>query len=200
MPALNQERESSSGLSLAVRLQDDCLGAWTELVELYGPLIESWLTSADLDPAGKEDVAQEVFLAVYRNIQRFDPRREGATFRGWLWQITRNAMLKYVEKRNLRGCGGTGALQQFAVVADSGAGGSSIDSASSAADVAGLLSRAMTRLKPQIEPQTWEAFWQTAVLGRNATEVASTLGMTAAAVRQAKSRTLRRLRQQLGDV
>ena len=39
-----------------------------------------------------------------------------------------------------------------------------------------------------------EAFWQTAVLGRAAPDVASELGLTAAAVRQAKSRTLRRLR------
>jgi DNA-directed RNA polymerase specialized sigma24 family protein len=37
------------------------------------------------------------------------------------------------------------------------------------------------------------------VLGQATADVAERLGMTRAAVRQAKSRTLHRLRQQLGD-
>jgi DNA-directed RNA polymerase specialized sigma24 family protein len=52
---------------------------------------------------------------------------------------------------------------------------------------------------PRIEPQTWRAFWHTVVLGQTTAEVAESLGMTRPAVRKAKSRTLHRLRQQLGD-
>ncbi|MEZ6101764.1 MAG: hypothetical protein R3E01_22750 [Pirellulaceae bacterium] len=47
---------------------------------------------------------------------------------------------------------------------------------------------------------TWDAFWRTAVLGQATADVADELGMTAAAVRKAKSRTLQRLRRQLGDI
>ena len=53
--------------------------------------------------------------------------------------------------------------------------------------------------RPTVEPQTWSAFWNTTALGRTATDVAAELGLTTAAVRQAKSRLLRRLRRQLGD-
>src|SRR4029077_14702670 len=83
-----------SGLSLAVRLRQDSNNAWSELVELYGPLVESWSAKAGLVPADRQDVAQEVFLSVHRSINRFDPTIPGATFRGWLWRITRNAVIK----------------------------------------------------------------------------------------------------------
>jgi RNA polymerase sigma-70 factor (ECF subfamily) len=66
-------------------------------------------------------------------------------------------------------------------------------------DTASLISRALDQIRPDVEAHTWNAFWNTAVLGRSATEVAEDLGMTAMAVRQAKSRVLRRLRKQLGD-
>ena len=61
------------------------------------------------------------------------------------------------------------------------------------------LRRALDQIRPMVEPQTWNAFWNTAVLGRWAPDVAEGLGLNPAAVRQAKSRILRRLRRQLGD-
>ena len=84
MPPLVENRESSSGLSLAIRLRQDSNNAWSELVELYGPLVESWSAKAGLVPTDREDIAQEVFLSVHRSINRFDPTIPGATFRGWL--------------------------------------------------------------------------------------------------------------------
>ena len=66
-------------------------------------------------------------------------------------------------------------------------------------NTASLLSRALDQIHPEVEEHTWAAFWNTAVLGHSATETAEELRMTAMAVRQAKSRILRRLRKQLGD-
>ena len=64
---------------------------------------------------------------------------------------------------------------------------------------AALVRRALDQIRPTVEPQSWNAFWNTAVLGQSAPQVAAELGLTPAAVRQAKSRILRRLRKQLGD-
>jgi len=69
----------------------------------------------------------------------------------------------------------------------------------SASGTAALLQRAMDQIKSRVDPQTWSAFWRTAVLSESTTDVAASLGMTAAAVRKAKSRTIQRLRKQLGD-
>ena len=63
-----------------------------------------------------------------------------------------------------------------------------------------LLRRALDLVRVEFEPATWRAFLLTAVDGRPAPEAAAELGVSAAAVRQAKSRVLRRVRQELGDL
>ena len=63
-----------------------------------------------------------------------------------------------------------------------------------------LLHRALALIRGEFEPRTWEAFWQTAVEGRAAPDVAADLGMSPGAVRVAKSRVLHRLRTDLGEL
>lgn len=187
-------------MSLAVRLRDDPSGAWGELVELYGPLVESWSAGAGLSPTAREDVAQEVFLAVHRSIDRFDPTLPGATFRGWLWRITRNAVLKSLSKTEPRAVGGSTANAGLAEVVDPWPDTSEYEPPIDPSETTLLVRRAIQQIEPRVEPRTWRAFWQTVVLGKPTAEVAAELGMTQPAVRKAKSRTLHRLRQQLGDV
>jgi RNA polymerase sigma-70 factor (ECF subfamily) len=199
MPPLVENQESSSGLSLAIRLRQDSTGAWSELVELYGPLVESWSAKAGLSPTAREDVAQEVFLSVHRSINRFDPTIPGATFRGWLWRITGNAILKSLGRREPRPVGGSTANAGLAEIADPWPDASEHEPPTDPSETTLLLQRAISQIKPRIEPQTWQAFWQTVVLGQSTADVAESLRMTRPAVRKAKSRTLYRLRQQLGD-
>ena len=63
-----------------------------------------------------------------------------------------------------------------------------------------LTSRAMQQVQNEFEARTWQAFWRSVVDGIATDEVARELTMSAASVRQSRSRILRRLRQQLGDV
>lgn len=44
-----------------------------------------------------EDVVQEVFIAVFRNLRRFDAKK--ASFRTWLYRIARNQALNYLKKK-----------------------------------------------------------------------------------------------------
>lgn len=62
-----------------------------------------------------------------------------------------------------------------------------------------LVSRALDQVSVEFQPSTWNAFWRTAIDGLSTDTVATELQMTNAAVRQARSRVSRRLRQQLGD-
>ena len=64
----------------------------------------------------------------------------------------------------------------------------------------GLFGRALDLIRGEFEERTWQAFWLTAVEGRAAGEVALELGMSPGAVRVAKSRVLRRLREELGEI
>lgn len=191
---------SSSGLSLAVRLANGSAGAWQELVDLYGPLIDSWCRRAGLPDAARADVGQEVFLAVHRSIERFDASRTGATFRGWLWTITRNAVAQWQRRGEATGRGGSTGQHFFAeLAAPFGEYGSSEEPTTTVAETTALLRRALEQIRPTVEATTWAAFWNTTVMGQSAPDVAQQLGLTPAAVRKAKSRMLQRLRQQLGD-
>ena len=199
MPLFTESRSDSADLSLAVRLQRDSAEAWRELIELYGPLVESWAARSGMDPASCEDVVQEVFLTVHRSIGRFDPNVRGATFRGWLWRVTRNMVLQSLRKPQLQARGGSTANRQIAEIAAPCADAVDEDPPSTADDTAALIGRAMEQIKSRVEPITWDAFVRTAVHGQLAAQVAESLGITPAAVRKAKSRTLQRLRKQLGD-
>jgi RNA polymerase sigma-70 factor, ECF subfamily len=60
-----------------------------------------------------------------------------------------------------------------------------------------LTVRALQLMQAEFQPATWKACWETVVCGRPAAEVARELGMSVNAVYLAKSRVLRRLRQEL---
>jgi len=55
----------------------------------------------------------------------------------------------------------------------------------------------MDAVKHEFQPNTWKAFWGTAVEGRGAQEVGAELKMTPGAVYVAKSRVLARLRDEV---
>jgi RNA polymerase sigma-70 factor (ECF subfamily) len=55
-------------------------------------------------------------------------------------------------------------------------------------------------LRADFEPSTWQAFWLTALEDRSPAALADELGMTPTAFRQAKSRVLRRLKQEMGEL
>ena len=190
----------TSGLSLAARLQRDSAEAWHDLVELYGPLVGRWASAAGLPAASCEDIVQEVFLAVHRSIGRFDGSAPGATFRGWLWRVTRNAVLQSLRKPHPAAPGGTTAAIRLRDLADPWSDYSDDGPPSTPRDTGELLGLAMRQIESRVEPLTWQAFIRTAVRGESVAAVAESLGLTPAAVRKAKSRTLQRLRKQLGDV
>lgn len=60
--------------------------------------------------------------------------------------------------------------------------------------------RALELMREHFEERTWTAFWRVAMQRENTADVAADLGMTAAAVRKAKARVLRRLREEFGEL
>lgn len=45
-----------------------------------------------------EDIAQEVFIKVWKNLKKFDRKRE---FKPWLFQIAKNTSIDYLRKRKI---------------------------------------------------------------------------------------------------
>jgi RNA polymerase sigma-70 factor (ECF subfamily) len=63
-----------------------------------------------------------------------------------------------------------------------------------------MIRRALQIMRTDFEPITWKACWEYVAMDRPAAEVAAELGIKVGAVYIAKSRVLRRLRQDLAEI
>ena len=57
-----------------------------------------------------------------------------------------------------------------------------------------LFHRAAEQVRAEVQPATWQAFWETSIVGTSPADAAKKLGMAAGAIRVAKCRVLARLR------
>jgi len=189
----------STNTSLLERLQGNDADAWRRFVHLYGPLVYRWCRRCDLQGSDSADVAQEVFRSVESSIAAFDGKQEGATFRGWLWTITRNKVRDHVRRRRSRpdAIGGSAIQQKLLEQPDVSEVNTFADDGDD--DLHALLHRAMDSIKSEFESSSWTAFLRITVEGQSAAEVADDLSLSVAAVRQAKYRILRRLRREISD-
>jgi RNA polymerase sigma-70 factor (ECF subfamily) len=185
------------GLLERVKVDDEA--AWHRLIDLYAPLVYRWCRRDGLPEQDAADVFQDVFQSVATHIADFRKEKEGDTFRGWLRTITRNKVRDQFRKarREPSGEGGSEALTRLSALPEP-IPTESDDSGEEQAD-RGLFDRALALIRSEFEPRTWQAFWLTTVEGRSPFDVSSELSMSPGAVRVAKSRVLRRLRDELGD-
>jgi RNA polymerase sigma factor (sigma-70 family) len=179
--------------SLLIRIRDPRdTEAWDQFVELYGTLIYQFGRKRGLQDADAADLTQTVLQAVIGEIRRlnYDPLR--GTFRGWLFTVVRNQFHKALsrQKRMPRGTGDSDVYDMLAEHADS-----TEDEAIWQREYELQLFRwAMDRCRTSFDETSWQAFWQTAVEGKNAADVAAALAMTVGAVYTAKSRVLDRIK------
>ena len=191
------EAPTSTDTSLLGRVRAKDPQAWERVVALYGPVVYGWCRRSGLRAPEAADVVQEVFQAVARAISTFRREQTGDTFGGWLWRITRNKLLDHgrVKRRQVDAVGGDEQLQWLAQIPGEGTVGSG--STSGVGENGRLLRRALDLIRSEVKPQSWNAFWRTAVDGRDPAEVAPELGMSRNAVYIARSRVFQRLRQEL---
>jgi len=128
-------------------------------------------------------------------------RRGGAatgTFRGWLGAITRNKLRDFYERRQHQPAA-QGGSEAYRLLQELPADSLS-DDAADAAEISDVYHRALELIRGDFQEPTWQAFWRTAVENQAPAEVGPALGMSKAAVRQAKARVLRRLKEVVGDL
>lgn len=172
--------------------------AWSRLVFLYEPLVRHWCGRWGFLGADADDLTQEIFAGVAAGLATFRRDQPGDSFRGWLRGIAKNKRADYLRRRqrNPVAQGGTEAHLQLGQVPDPDAetGDDPVE------QVSGLYHRALALVRGEFEERTWQAFWRVAVDGLAVDSVAREFGITPAAVRQAKSRVLRRLKEEVGDL
>jgi RNA polymerase sigma-70 factor (ECF subfamily) len=186
-----------TSLSLLERVRAHNPEAWHCLVQLYQPLVLGWCTRGGVEATDAEDVAQEVFAAAAAALDHFRRDRPGDTFRGWLRAITRNqiALLFRRNRDRPQAAGGSDAWQDLQDVADPCPA-----PGEETAEIDQLYRRALELVRREFEERTWQAFWLSVVEDRAPAALAQELNMTTNTIRQAKSRVLRRLREEVGDL
>jgi RNA polymerase sigma-70 factor, ECF subfamily len=191
--------DSRTSRSLLERVRARDRTAWGRLVRLYGPLVYGWCRRAGLQAADAADLGQEVFAAVARGIHCFRHDRQGDTFRGWLYTITRNKLRDRSLPPGGAGAGGSDALRRLAdLPAEQGGGDSPTADSEELNETKALYRRAIELVRGEHEPRNWDAFWRAFVDEQAPVDIASDLGITVNAVYLAKSRILRRLREEFG--
>jgi RNA polymerase sigma-70 factor (ECF subfamily) len=181
-------------------LREDTPQTWHRLVEWYAPIVARWCRRAGLRRPDSEDILQDVFLAIRQGIGRFRRAPGVGSFHAWAATIARRKILDHFRRQDngTLAVGGSSAHERLNQLPDASGECSSV--VDPAADDALLVRRALDLVRPHFAETTWKAFWAVVVDGREAADVAADLGLTPNAVRVAKSKVLRRLREEAGEL
>ncbi len=163
---------------------------------LYTPLIQGWLHRHGLGHADAADLTQEVLAVLVRELPHFQHDGRTGAFRAWLRLITVHRLRDFWRARQARpqAAGGSDFARLLDQMEDPASDLSRLWDREHDQHVArGLLAY----LEAQFEPSTWTAFRRTVLDGARAAAVAAELGLSVNAVLIAKSRILRRMRQEM---
>lgn len=159
-------------------------------MELYAPLIYHWSLKTGLSGDDAADCVQDVLALLVHKLPTFtyDPNK---SFRAWLRTVTLNKCRD--------------ALRKGATIGQA-AGPLGPEDAQSPDDVAlftdrdyqlFVVQRALEVMQAEFESTTWRACWCQVIEEKPAAQVARELNLSENAVYLAKSRVLRRLRDEL---
>lgn len=183
----------TTSLSLLERLQQPGdQPAWERFVKLYTPLLCHWARKLGLDGDDAADLVQDVCTVLVRQMPafRYEPSKR---FRAWLWTLTANK-IRQSRRRHPVVIGVDSQLLDGVVDTDAA---TELDEEEYRQ---WLTRRALQLMQTDFEPSTWRAFWECVVADRPAADVAAELGLSLDSVYAAKSRVLRRLRQELAGL
>jgi RNA polymerase sigma-70 factor (ECF subfamily) len=145
-----------------------------------------------LQDADAREVMQDLLMAVSGSIDRWDPAKERGSFRGWLRRVARNLVINWSKQRQRRAIATGGSDMQAMLDRlpdDSDPKTVEFDQELRRA----LFRRAAEQVRGEVQPATWQAFWETSIVSTSPADAAKRLGMTVGAVRVAKCRVLARL-------
>jgi RNA polymerase sigma-70 factor (ECF subfamily) len=176
---------NTTSMSLLDRLkQPAAQESWARFVNLYTPLLFYWARRLGLQDSDAADLVQDVFALLVKKLPQLNYNAD-LSFRGWLRTVMYNQWRKQRAARMHTAAGLSGVAEP---------------EPSDLGEVEfrqQLTVRALQLMQAEFQPTTWRACWETVVCGRAGADVARELGISVNAVYLARSRVLRRLRQEL---
>ena len=185
-------------LSLLLRIRDARdAESWGRFVKIYAPMIFRYAQRMGLQDADAADVTQDVLRVVSEAIQGFDYDPQVGRFRGWLKKVAfyTSSQLKKRHRRQPVAAGDSvvqASIDQSATDVDSRFWNEQYSNR--------MFELACDRVRPSVQPQTWEAFLATAVREEDPQAVADRLGLKIGSVYVARNRVFSRIREALSDL
>ena len=161
---------------------------WAAFAARYRGVILGWCARRGLPPTDAEDLTQDVLLKLFQQLPgyRHDPAR--GRFREWLKAVVNNAVADHWRRPRPErdAVGGSAFLERTAELV----GPESVDELSSALEDHARVTAAdvVARVRAKLKETTWQAFYQSLVEARTATDVAADLGLSVASVYKATYR------------
>lgn len=188
--------ETRPSLLLRIRNPRD-RQAWHEFSSLYRPVVCKMARHSGMQPADADDLAQQVLMAISHAIERFDPESGQAKFRTWLKTIAQRAIINALTRGSPdRAVGGSDVMNLLHQQPDS----------NDQTQTLMLQYRreiflvAASQIRDEFEADTWQAFWDSVVVGNSVDEVARSLERSRGSVYTARSRVMKRLKDKVHEL
>lgn len=180
--------------SLIARLaRPEDVETWEHFVRTYEGAIIRYCRTRGLQDADASEVAQEVFVVVHKEAENWKPSGRVGSFRAWLFEIARRACLASMRKRNRETVGvDSEILSEPCSVSDANAHDEEWQRWAFCA--------AAQHVQLEVKPETWRAFWQTAIENQTPQQVADNLNISIGSVYTAKCRVMARIRKQINEL
>ena len=167
---------------------------WERVVALYTPLLRDWLRRHPVQQPDADDLVQDVLSVLVEKLPLFAHSGRAGAFRTWLRRILVYQVRSFW-RMNARGAnlpaGDAGAyLEQLE------APESELTRQWDLEHDRHVTRRLLELIRDEFTSTTWQAFERYALRTRPPAEVAAELGLTVNAVLIARSRVLRRLREE----
>ncbi len=172
-----------------LRLQPDN-ASWQRLDMLYRPLILNWLRREPALRSEADDLVQEVMTALVRELPQFERQRIGS-FRKWLRTVTIHRLQGYWRTRKKQA--GEASPSFLSDLEDPT---SALSQRWDDEHDQHVMKKLLSMLEGDYEPATWKAFQLVVFEERKPVDVADEMGISVNAVLLAKSRILKRLREE----
>jgi RNA polymerase sigma-70 factor (ECF subfamily) len=176
----------------------DCTNneAWLRLVSLCEPLLYGWLRCQGVQHADADDLVQETLATVVLEAPTFQPNGHPGAFRCWLRRILINRLRGFRRAQRVRSIcrPDSELLGRLADVLDDPS--SDLTCRRDDDHDRHVARHLLERIEREFQPKTWQAFRRVALQAADPALVAAELDLSLASVYAAKSRVLRRLRQE----
>ncbi len=180
------------------QVQENRPDGWNQVVQLYAPLVYYWCVREGLQPADAEDIVQEVFRTVADRVGQFVRTGTNGSFRGWLRTIVRNKIGNFLKQTHRRIQCEKDFCEEKRPDSECAAELSGLhENPGHSAETQLLYLQVLDMIRTEFEEQTWRAFWRVVADGAPPKHVAGEMGISLNAVYLAKSRVLRRARDEM---